>query len=167
MKSLGLLILLVLALLTLFVSLNWTLITASTSLNLMTFTVQGSLGLILLAATLLVTVLFVIDAVSLRASGLLDARRHAKALQAQRDIADKAEASRYASLGVQVERESASVRALLQESRTELLQRLDALDQAQNKALSETTNAIFANIGQLDDKLNRLAVDAGRPAPGV
>lgn len=157
MKFLGTVTLLALVLLMFFAVSNWAVLTAPTSLNFLAFTVQGPLGLILLGATLFFLVLFAIYALSLRTSALLDERHHTKELQAQRQLADNAETSRYTALAAQFEDETARTRTLLQDLRTELLSRLDRLEQAQIKVVSETANEIFAHIGQVDDKLNRFS----------
>jgi len=63
---------------------------------------------------------------SLQCSVLLETRRHTKELQAQRELADKAEASRFTEL------------------RADMLKRLD-----------ENANSTAAHIAQLEDRLER------------
>ena len=77
---------------------NWALLTAPAALNFLAFTVQGPLGLILLGATLVFIALFAVYALSLRTSALVDTRRQTRALEAQRELAEHAEASRYTEL---------------------------------------------------------------------
>jgi hypothetical protein len=71
-------------------------------------------------------VLFTVWVIVLQAGSLRDARRQTKELQAQRDLADRAEASRFTEL------------------RADLLARID-----------QSTNATAAHIAQLEDRLER------------
>ncbi len=157
MKLLGWITLIALVLLALFGVANWTLLTAPATLNFLAFTVQGPLGLILLGATLGFVMLFAIYAVSIRTSALVETRRHLKELEVQRKLAEQAEASRFTALGAQLEGDFARVQTGIDEARAEILRRSDSLEASLLKSVNETTNALFANVGQVDDKLNRLA----------
>jgi uncharacterized integral membrane protein len=110
----------------LFAAINWDVFTALTPISLGFTTVQAPLGLIMLGLTAFLCVLFTVWVIVLQANSLRDARRQTKELQAQRDLADKAEASRFTEL------------------RADLLQRID-----------ESANATAAHIAQLEDRLER------------
>jgi uncharacterized integral membrane protein len=140
MKPLLWLLAIGLVLLLMFAILNWSLLTAPASLNFLLFTVEGPLGMILLGATLVLTALAGIYVLSLRTAMLLDMRRHTKELQAQRALADAAEASRF----------------------TELCARIDALERKLLEALGETANSLSAYVGEVDEKLDRLVAPAAR-----
>jgi len=157
MKLIGWIALVALVLLALFAAANWSLLAAPSTLNLLVFSVEGPLGLILFGATLLFAALFATYAVSLRTVALVETRRHMKALETQRALADSAEASRFTALATQLERECALLRTTIENTREEGLRRADALQEALTRSLGETGNALFANIGQLDDKVDRLA----------
>src|SRR5687768_1468863 len=129
-----------LVLLLMFAIVNWSLLTAPASLNFLLFTVEGPLGVILLGATLVLTALAGVYALSLRTAMLLDMRRHTKELEAQRALADTAEASRFTELGA----------------------RIDALERKLLEALGETANSLSAYVGEVDEKLDRLAAPAAR-----
>jgi hypothetical protein len=60
--------------------------------------VDAPLGAILLALLALAVVVFALSAASMRTSTLLESRHHYKELEAQRSLADKAEASRFTEL---------------------------------------------------------------------
>jgi uncharacterized integral membrane protein len=156
MKLIGWIALVALVLLALFAAANWSLLTAPATLSFLVFSVEGPLGLILFGATLVLAVLFATYALSLRTTALVETRRHMKALETQRALADSAEASRFTALGAQLEREHASLRATIAEAHAETLRRADALQDALTRSCGETGNALFANIGQIDDKLDRL-----------
>jgi uncharacterized integral membrane protein len=117
---------LVLVFVGLFAAVNWDVFTALTPISLGFTTVQAPLGLIMLGLIAFLCVLFTVWVIVLQAGSLRDSRRQTKELQAQRDLADRAEASRFTEL------------------RTDLLTRID-----------ESANATAAHIAQLEDRLER------------
>jgi|SRR5687768_1113334 hypothetical protein len=116
-------LLVVLGLVAVFTALNWSVITAPTTLSLGFAEVRAPLGLVLLALLGLLTTLFLLYVVYLQSTVLLETRRHARELQAQRELADQAEASRF----------------------TELRGFLD-------KRLGELENSLSASIGELGER---------------
>ena len=82
----------------LFALLNWTQFTTPTTLSFGFFDVSAPLGMIMLGLVALLAVVFVVWALSMQASLLVESRRQAKELQAQRELADRAEASRFTEL---------------------------------------------------------------------
>ena len=128
----------------LFATLNWTAFTTPTALDLGLTTVQAPLGAIMLGLVIFLGVLFAGWVIGLQAGALAAARRQGKELQAQRDLADKAEASRFTEL------------------RAELVARLDRLQAESHTALEEGVNAIAAQLGHLDDRLDRARLPGPR-----
>lgn len=126
-----------LALIALFALLNWSAFSTPTPLSLGVTTVQAPLGLIMLGLVAFLCVLFAGWVISLQAGTLMDARRQTKELQAQRDLADKAEASRFTEL------------------RSVLLARIDRLQDETRLALDQSGNAVAAQVGELEDRLDR------------
>src|SRR5687768_12952167 len=102
MGILGIVILVALALLALFAAVNWSALTAPTVLSFVAFTLEGPLGLILLCFALGFALLFLGYAAMQRTAMLMESRRHAQELKAQRDLAERAEASRLAELRQQM-----------------------------------------------------------------
>lgn len=132
-RALAVVIIVALVLLALFAVLNWGALTAPTVLSFFGATVQAPLGLILLLTAVAFALLsFVYGAVQ-RTAMLLEARRHAQALEAQRRLAEDAEASRLNELRADMQRELAEVR----------------------KTIEESANGIFAAIGELRERLER------------
>jgi len=129
----------------LFALINWPAFTALTPISLVFTTVQAPLGLIMLALVAFLCVLFTVWVITLQAGSLMDSRRQTKELQAQRDLADKAEASRFTEL------------------RSELLARLDRLQSESRLALEQSGNALAAQLGQLEDRLESARL---LPPPG-
>ncbi|CAA9432500.1 MAG: hypothetical protein AVDCRST_MAG51-2734 [uncultured Ramlibacter sp.] len=93
-------ILLVLAILAVagFAAQNWPEFNRRTTLNFGILQSEAPLGLILLTLLGLVLLIFVASVASMRTRSLMESRQHAKALHAQRELADKAEASRFTDL---------------------------------------------------------------------
>lgn len=169
MKVLSWVTLAALVLLAFFAVANWSLMIEPVPLSFLLFTAHGPLGLILLVAVFAFAVLFAIYAVSVRTTALVETRRHLKELGAQRELADKAEASRFTALATQLEQESTRLRATVEASRAEVLQRVEMLEQALASGMNEAANSLAANIGQVDDKLNRIrsGADPRLPPPRV
>lgn len=128
---------LVLLLVGLFALINWEAFAALTTLNLGVTTVQAPLGLIMLGLVAFLCVLFTVWVIAMQAGALAAARRQTKELQAQRDLADRAEASRFTEL------------------RAELMARLDALQTEMRGGFEHHGNTIAAHVGQLEDRIER------------
>lgn len=79
-------------------ALNWPLFMRNEPLNLGVTTVQASLPLILLTILGVTLLAFLISSATYERRHLVEYREHHKALDAQRDLADKAEASRFTDL---------------------------------------------------------------------
>lgn len=139
-----------------FVSLNWESITTPGTVSLGFMPVQAPLGLILLAFCVLLCALFLAYIVLLQAKVILDARRVAKDLQQQRELADKAEASRFTQMGVQMEAQIQQATAQQLAAVTQLSAQVGRLEQALGQALNEATGSLSACIGEVEDKLDRV-----------
>lgn len=149
------LIILVLGLLAIFALFNWSAFSAPTTLTLGFATVEAPLGLILLAIVGVVTVLFLVYVVFLQSSTLIDSRRQARDLQAQREIADRAEASRFEQLRTAMESELKQLQNQSAESKTIILARLDELERDLRAAVEQSGNTLAAYIGEIEDRLER------------
>jgi uncharacterized integral membrane protein len=159
MNFLGVVILVVLLLLALFSLANWSVFSASATLSFIVFDVEGPLGVILLGTMLVVVGLFVLYALSLRANMLIESRRHNQEMQAQRKLAETAEASRLSELRVQIAREFADVRATV----GEVSGQIDRNEQSMKQSLDEAANGLAALVAEMDDKIDRaLARDEGK-----
>jgi hypothetical protein len=81
-----------------FAALNWTEIVRPSPLMFGPVVADAPLGLILLALLGLTLILFLASSIAMRTQSLMDYRQNQKTLEAQRDLADKAEASRFVDL---------------------------------------------------------------------
>ena len=153
MRAPTLLLLVVLTGIVVFAGVNWGVITAPTTVSLLVADIQAPLGLILFGLTVLVTVLFLIFAAYLQTTVLLDARRHSRELQAQRELADKAEASRFTDLRNYLDMELRKLGEQMAESRLGVIARVDLAQQDLRTTIEESGNSLAAHIGELEDRL--------------
>lgn len=133
MRVLSVAILVVLALVVALVGLNWAAMTAPVGLSVGPTTLELPLGLTLLVLMSVLVALVAAYAVYLQGSALMEARRMSKEMLASRDLADKAEASRF----------------------TELRQFLDQMEARQRTVIEQTGNSLAASVGELEDKVER------------
>lgn len=155
MKFRTVLLLIVLAAITAFAALNWTVFVTPTTLSLGVADVKAPLGLVMVGILVLLAALFLVFVVYLQTSVLFEARRHARLLQANRDLADKAEASRFTELHGFLEVELKRQASLDAESRAAVLARLDQLDRDLRSALEQSGNTLSAYIAEMEDRLER------------
>jgi uncharacterized integral membrane protein len=156
--------LLVLALLALglFSLLNWTAFTTPTTLSVGFAEVQAPLGLIMLTVTAVISALFLFYIVVQQAGVIMETRRNNKELTVQRDLADKAEVSRFSELRTFLDTELRKIEAQGAASTREVASRVDALQQQLQAKLDESTRSLSAYVGEVDDKLDRML----KPAQG-
>lgn len=155
MRTLYLLLLLVAAVLAAVTILNWEAFVTPTELSLGFAQVALPLGLTLLSLLVLLTVIFLVHAVYLQGTVLLDTRRHTKELQANRELADKAEASRFTALREFIAAELATQAARQAEAQQALMARIAELEQASQTFTEQTGNSLAASLGELEDRLER------------
>ena len=145
----------IVALIAVLAAFNWTALSAPSAVSLGVTTIEAPLGLLMLALTTLLSVFFIAYVLWMQGSVLLEARRHAKEMQSQRDLADKAEASRFTEL-------RAFLDAQHQQAHATLLARLDELEAHLAARATESDNATAAYVGQLEHQLRTRSVDAYR-----
>ena len=150
-------IVLVLGFLAIFALFNWSAFTAPTTLSLGFSTVEAPLGLILLGIVGLITLLFLVYVVFLQSSALLDSRRQARELQSQRELADRAEESRFEQLRAAMEARLSELEKQSAESKAAVLARLDDIDRDMRSAVEQSGNTLAAYIGEIEDRLERSA----------
>ena len=142
-------------------ALNWNTLAAPTAVSLGVSSVEAPLGLIMLALTVLLAIFFVAYVLTLQGSVLMETRRHAKEMAAQRELADRAEASRFTELREVLE----SQHRAWQDT---LLARLETMEARLMARARESENVTAAYVGQLEDQLHahsRVASD--RKEPGL
>lgn len=79
-------------------ALNWPEFNRTTPMSFGLFTTEGSVGIFMLAAFGLTILVMLLSSAMQESRFMIESNRQAKALQVQRDLADKAEASRFTDL---------------------------------------------------------------------
>jgi hypothetical protein len=153
MRIRSLLLILVLTLIGAFTALNWSAFLSNTPLSFGVATLHAPLGLIMLCLLVFVVAYCLVYVLYLQTNVLMDARRNAKELQLNRELADKAEASRFtelrnfleAGLKQRTEQDAATQQALMA--------RMDALENTLRTSVEQSGNSLCAYIGELEDRL--------------
>ena len=156
----SLFLLLVLAFIGVFTALNWDAFLTNTTLSFGVATLQAPLGLIMLGLLFFVVAYFLVYVLYLQSTVLFDARRNAKELQLNRELADKAEASRFTELRGFLDTGLKQRAAQDMAGQQAVLARLDALEHALRTTVEQSGNSLSAYIGELED---RLTPGGGRP----
>lgn len=128
MKLRTLLIILALAALTAFVAANWSAFLATTTLSLGVTTIDAPLGLVMLILLGALTLAFIAFTAYMQTSAVRESRRNAREVHAQRELADRAEASRFTELRSFLESELQQLSAREDAHRASLLDRLDRME---------------------------------------
>jgi len=81
----------------------------------------------------------------------MESRRHNQELQAQRKLAETAEASRLSELRAQIEREFAQLRTAI----GAIDGQMDRHEQSLKQSLDEAANGLSALVAEMDDKIDR------------
>lgn len=155
MKLHTLLLLLVLAAIAAFSALNWGVFITPTELSLGFTSVLMPLGLVMLGLLVFLTAIFLVFVVYLQGSALLETRRNSRELQANRELADQAEASRFTELRAFMAAELAKQANLNAELKDTALARADQLERDLRSAIEQSGNTLAAYIGELEDRLEK------------
>ena len=142
MRVRNLILLVVLGLVASFLAINWSAVTATAKFTLLLTSFEAPIGLVMLALIVVLVAAFGAYLILTQGVILLDARRHAKELQTQRSLADRAEGSRVAE-----------VRELLRDELARLDARLTEHEERVRTELRDGVNSLAATIGELDDRL--------------
>lgn len=138
-----------------FVAFNWSEFLRPVTLSLGLGIFDAPLGMIMLGLLTLAVLGFLVSTASMETDNLLASRQHARDMAALRELADKAEVSRFTELRAllntqvrdQLQREEAMSRAFtahLRQSQQELQLHID-----------QNGNSLAAAIGELEDRLAR------------
>ncbi|MFV0679680.1 LapA family protein [Ottowia sp.] len=144
-----------------FVGVNWAEMTRLTTLSLVFTEVQAPLGLILVGMMAFLSVLFVGLVAYQQGVVLAETRRHAKELTAQRELADKAEASRFTELRAHLDQEVAKLNESVNSSSRETLARVDRAemglrDRPVDADVARLVQAVESHNRDLHSRVDRL-----------
>jgi len=144
-----------LLLLAVFTLMNWGAFVAPSTLTLGFAEIQAPLGLIMIGVTGLVGGLLLVYILFQQAAVIMESRRMAKELKGQRELADKAEASRFTEMRGFIEGELRRLEGQAAASTRELGERLERVDQELKQQLVDVSSSLAAQIGEVEDKLDR------------
>lgn len=149
------LILFILAVIAVFAALNWNIFTAAADFWLVFTSVRLPLGLLLLGLLAALTALFLAFAVNLQAKSLKEARLHARELRAARELAEKAELSRFTRLHQFLEGELARQAHRSEENRSAILDRNEQLERELRTQIEQSGNTLSAYFAEYEDRLEK------------
>lgn len=154
-----------------FAALNWSEVTRPAPLLFGPVVMDAPLGAILLGLLALAIVVFAISAASLRTHTLLESRHHYKELEAQRTLADKAEASRFTELRQHLDTQSRELREREAIAASEMERvRLEHQREIRNQ-LEQINRTLSARLNELEHRLEsrfeRMGYSRSAPVVGT
>ena len=141
-----------------FAALNWPEFNRTTPLSFGILVMDAPLGMVMLTLLGIALLMFLIASAVDRTSNLVEARRHSKTLEAQRDLADRAEASRFTELRAHMDTQLRELKQRDAIAATEFEQRalganrelrthMDTFHRSLMSRLSELENRIDSRLG--------------------
>jgi Tfp pilus assembly protein PilX len=134
-----------------FVALNFEAILQPTQLNLGLSETQAPLGLVMLGMLVLVFVVFLLALVYFQTSHLMEVHRITREAAGQRNLADKAEASRFTELREFLRTELQLTATRDNASSAQLLERMDCVKADLTQTIEQNGNGLSASVGELED----------------
>jgi hypothetical protein len=163
MRLRTLLIIIATALMAGFALLNWQAFTQPASLNLGWQVVNAPLGLVMLGLLALATVIYLIASAASHTRGLMDARQHQRALQAQRDLAERAEASRFTDLRTQLETHLRETRQRDTQAASDVSHALERIQRDLRNQGEQLQRVLAMRMGEMEARLESRLDGAGQP----
>lgn len=144
-----------------FAALNWQEVMRPSPVLFGAFVADAPLALIFLGLLALATVVFVLSAGAIRTRSLMETRHHYKELEAQRLLADKAEASRFTELRQYLDENLRQIRERDSILTTELQRELRTHGEASNRMLAARLNELEH---RMDSRFERMGWGGRGPA---
>ena len=155
MKTRSLLLVLLIVLVATFVALNFEEILRPTPLNLGLSTVQAPMGLVLVGLLAAVLLSFLLALLYFQTAHVMEVRRINRDVAEQRQLADKAEASRFTALRDYLQTELQAIAVRDTEAQDKLHQKLEQVQKNLTTVMEQTGNGLHASIGELEDRLEK------------
>jgi DNA anti-recombination protein RmuC len=151
-----------------FAAINWSEFQRAVPLSFGWRTVNAPLGLVMLALLGLVLLAFLISSALQQSRNMIESHRHGKALQAQRDLAEKAATSRFTELKQQLDthlRENRQREAIaasefekaMVQSQRELRNQLELMNRTLGTRLGELESRIETHLDRLHPVVDDVA----------
>lgn len=129
---------------------NWEELNTVGTVSIGFTTMQAPMGLLLLGLFSILCVLFLAYILWLHSTVIVDYHRHTKELKHQRELADKAEASRFSEL-----REFLIKQHM--EGQQALLRQMEELEDHIYRRVDDSDNSTAAYMGQIEDQIRQTA----------
>ncbi|MFT4193420.1 LapA family protein [Ottowia sp.] len=144
-----------------FIGVNWAEMTRPTDLSLIFMEIRAPLGLVLIGLMALLSAVFVALVAYQQGTVLVETRRHAKELSIQRELADKAEASRFTDLRAHLDQEVARLSGVIENHTRETLARVDRAemglrDRPVDSEIARLVQAVENHNRDLHSRVDRL-----------
>ena len=129
--------------------------TRTSTLNLGFTSMQLPLGLVMTVLVIAILLIFLLTTLYMHSTNLIETRKYAKQLNAQRELADKAEASRFTELRRYMESQAVLATNQGNDTVAAIDRRMMQTEKLLLQRLEETDNTNAAYWGQHDDALVR------------
>ena len=129
--------------------------TRTSTLNFGFTTMQLPLGLVMTILVIAILLIFLLTTLYMHSTNLIETRKYAKELTIQRELADKAEASRFTDLRRYMETQAALATNQSSDTIAAIDRRIVQTEKLLLQRLEQTDNTNAAYWGQHDDALMR------------
>lgn len=145
-----------------FAALNWSEFLRPTPLSFGVLVMEAPLGLILLSVLTLTLIAFLISSAHTQTVSLLDSRQHAKELHAQRELADKAEASRFTDLRQHLDAQMREIHQRETVAAAEIEKAVAAGQRELRSQLELINQTLASRLGEIEGRLEARADQRAR-----
>lgn len=149
------LLIIAIALVAAFAALNIDEFSRPSVLSLGFTTIQVPLGLVMLVLLGVAVLAFLATTLFMQSANLLETRRYARELATQRELADRAEASRFTELRNFLDAQASATLSREAANATVMAERLSQTQAVILHRLDQSDNTTSAYMGQLEDRLER------------
>lgn len=149
-------LLLLFVLCSVFLVVNWEGVMANVNVNLLYTEIQAPLGIILLLGPGLVILICLVYGFVQQAALSMELRRVNKQLQQARDLAQKAEQSRFVELKNEMQKQILELQNQSASRHSSLMAAVNGLQSAVDESAQETVNSLSASVGEVEDRLSQL-----------
>lgn len=146
-----------------FVALNVDVFTQPNLLSLGFTTINVPLGLVMLALLVAALIIFLGSTIYMQSRHVLEGRTHTRELNAQRELADKAEASRFTELRAYMEAQALTEKHRETALGTAMAERFAQQQQVLLARMEQMDNTLAAHMGELEQRLGQRASTINLP----
>jgi uncharacterized integral membrane protein len=148
-----------------FAALNWAEVVRPAPLLFGPIVADAPLGLILLGLLAVTLILFIVSSAAIRTQSLMDYRHHQKTLEAQRELADRAEASRFTDLRQHLDTHLKEMRERDAIAATEFDKAMAQNRREMQAQMEQMNRTVSARLNELEHRLENRFERVGGAAP--